>query len=210
MRRYRFVLLAALLLIAGCSGHSTPTPPGVTTLSDVTLRAGPGSDYAVVAQVPENTQVALLGVARSRDCASWVLVRTADGIEGWTVPVLVNVDVAKSVLPTAPLPTADPPPTPLPSACNSGLALVQIGNHLPKSLQVSLAGPEPEFTLSVESGALAQICLAPGDYCYDLTDGNKHETGSLFFAGGRCTCWNWGGDPGHCQCSEDVGQYERP
>ena len=221
MSRYRFILLLALALAAGCASDPTPTvpltptptPPSSIALADVSLHAGLGSDYPEVAQAPKDSAVSLLGTARGSDCTNWVLVRTVDGAEGWTVPVLVNIDISKSVLPAAPTPTAAAPPTPMPATCTDAMALVQIDNNFQKTLDVFMAGAEPGIDLTIEGGAVQLVCVAPGDYCYDLTDGDKHETGYLYFSEGECTCWHWGGgrpQAGSCQCSEDVGQYHRP
>jgi hypothetical protein len=184
----------------------------VNTLADVALRAGPGFVYDTVAQVSKQTPLSLLGMAQGRDCEDWVLVRTAQGDEGWTRPVLVNVDIAQSTLATVPTPGPTARATPMPETCSADLALVEINNTLGKPMQVYLAGPEPGFTLSIGGGETRQVCLAPGEYCYDLSDGEKHERGDLGFDGGVCTCWHWGGAarPEFCECSDDPNDYQRP
>jgi hypothetical protein len=211
--------LACALAVASCDSEPTPTPapptptpPLVNTLADVALRAGPGFVYDTVAQVPKQTALSLLGMALGRDCEDWVLVRTAAGEEGWTRPILVNVDIARSTLPTVPTPGPTSHATPMPETCGAGLALVKIDNALDKPMQVYLAGPEPGFTLAIGSGETRQVCLAPGEYCYDLSDGEKHERGDLGFDGGVCSCWHWGGEarPEFCDCSDDPDAYQRP
>jgi hypothetical protein len=217
MLRYSlWVLLISSLLIASCGADPTPTAPptptlpAVNALAALTLRSGPGGDYGALSQVPQDATLELLGSARGSDCTEWVLVRTSAGDEGWVRPILVNVDAGKSVLQPIPLPT---PETPLPVACSGDLALVEIENNFAVDLEVYMAGPEPGFTLSIQSGAARLVCLTPGEYCYDLTDGEKHETGSLFFPGADCTCWHWGGGfptAGSCRCTDDAGFYQRP
>jgi hypothetical protein len=207
--RYGILLLALTLVLTGC-GAPTPTLPVVNSLADVVLRAGPGPGFDEIAQIPKGAPVELIGSAPGYNCWEWVLVRTADGDEGWTMPILVNVDIEKSVLP--PLPTLTPE-LPLPSACSADLGLLQIDNQVGKALQVYMIGAEPGFTLSIEDGETKQVCLTPGAYCYNRTDGEKHERGNLAVVEGQCTCWHWGGGqprPGSCQCPNDPGQYERP
>jgi hypothetical protein len=210
------LLLVFAFWVAGCSGDPTPTalptptPPVTNSLVDGVLLAGPGPDFDEVAQVPKGAVVSLLGSARGRNCWDWVLVRTADGDEGWIMPVLVNVNIRDIDLPLAPTPT---PAVSLPAACGRDLALVQINNRLGKALDVYMAGAEPGFSLSIGSGTTELVCLTPGEYCYDLTDGDQHQRGGLFFPGGQCTCWHWGGpapQSGGCPCSEDPGDYARP
>ena len=222
--RYGALLLVALALVTASCGNDptptalptaspTPTLPLVSALADVTLRVGPGFDYVEAAQVAKDTSLALLGVARGRDCEEWALVRTAAGEEGWVKPVLVNVDVGKSTLNVAATPTPSTPLVPTPAACSDELALVQIDNNLGVTLELFMSGAEPGLTLTIDSGTARLICLTPGDYCYDLTDGNEHEIGSLFFVGGQCTCWHWGGaspQAGSCQCPQEPGSYQRP
>lgn len=208
--RCALVLLALTLVITGCGGEPTPTLPLVNSLADVILRAGPGPDFGEVAQVPKGTPVELIGSAPGHNCWEWVLVRTPEGEEGWTMPILVNVDIEKSVL--RPLPTFTPE-IPPPSACNADLGLLQIDNQVGKALEVYMTGAEPGFTLSIEDGGTKRVCLTPGEYCYTLTDGEKHERGDLALIEGQCTCWHWGGRqprPGSCECPSDPSQYERP
>lgn len=188
----------------------TPTALVVESIIDVVLRAGPGDVFEETAQVPRGSLVSLMGSGSGRNCWEWVLVRTADGAEGWIMPVLLNLDIGTMDLPSAATPT---PSAPLPAACSAEMALVQINNRMGKTMDVYMSGPEPGFNLSIDDGVSRLVCLTPGDYCYDLTDGAKHERGGLFFPGGRCTCWHWGGpppSPGSCPCSEDPADYTRP
>lgn len=228
MMRYGVLFVLALTLVmTSCGGGATPTTttsptltapptptqPVVNALTDLILRTGPGPDYDETVQVPQDTPLTLLGVALGRDCAEWVLVRTSAGPEGWVRPVLVDVDVDTSVMPFAPTPTPVTSTTPMPATCSGDLALVQINNNFSKELEAFITGAEPGFTVAVGGGTSQLICVAPGQYCYDLTDGVHHETGGLFFPGGQCTCWHWGGAPprpGSCPCLEDPDQYQRP
>lgn len=221
MQRHCLILFVTLLLLASCAPAGTPTPAGpptptpltVKALADVVLHTGPGSDYAELTRLSKGEPVALLGKQRSAVCSEWVLVRTQDGQEGWTLPVLVNVDIERSQMAVIPRPTPAVSPTPVPSSCNDGMALVAIDNGLSQNLSVFMSGPEPEITFGIEGGASFLTCLAPGEYCFDLTDGERHENGSLSFSAEKCTCWHLGGgqpEPGSCQCPEDPAQYERP
>ena len=60
-------------------------------LVNVNLREGPGTAYAAVGSVPENSEVTVVG--RNQD-NSWLLVKTADGKQGWITgdSELVKVD----------------------------------------------------------------------------------------------------------------------
>jgi len=221
--RLFILLLASAFWVASCGGDPTPTahptptvlptptPLVINSLGDTVLQAGPGPDFDEVAQVSKGALVSVIGSARGQNCWDWVLVRTADGDEGWIMPALVNVNIRNMDLPVAPTPT---PVAPLPAACSTDLALVQINNRLDISRDVYMAGPEPGFSLSINSGATELVCLTPGVYCYDLIiGGDNHKRGSLFFPAGQCTCWHWGGPPpqsGGCGCSEDPGDYARP
>jgi len=218
-----FILLLAFAFgVTSCGGDPTPTArptptllptptaPVTNSLIDGVLQAGPGEEFDEVAQVSKGAEVSLIGRARGQNCWDWVLVRTADGDEGWIMPLLVNVDIRKIDLPVVPKPTPAAPP---PDVCSTDLALVQINNRLGLSLELYMAGAEPGFSLSIDSGTTALICVTPGEYCYDLTNGDKHQRGSLFFPEGKCTCWHWGGPPpqsGSCPCSKDPGDYARP
>ena len=207
--RYGILLLALTLVLTGC-GEPTPTLPVVHSLADVILRAGPGPGFDEIAQIPKGTPVELIGSAPGYNCWEWVLVRTPEGEEGWTMPILVNVDIEKSVL--HPLPTLTPQ-VPLPTTCSADLGLLQIDNQVGKAMEVYLIGAEPGFTLSIGDGETKRVCLTPGEYCYKLTDGEKNERGNLAVVGGQCTCWHWGGarpGPGSCDCPSDPGQYQRP
>jgi hypothetical protein len=221
MRKLTLLLILAFCL-SGCGRDPTPTalpsptavptpaPIIVDSLIDAVLLAGPGPDFEETAHVPEGAALNLLGSARGLNCWEWVLVNTADAEQGWIMPALLSVDIRTIDLPAAPTPT---PLTAPPTACTDDLALVQINNRIGKRLDVYMAGAEPGFDLAIDDRVSEFFCLTPGMYCYDLTDGIAHERGSLFFPGGQCTCWHWGGPPpqaGSCPCSDDPVDYARP
>jgi hypothetical protein len=191
----------------------TPTPPSVTALGDVILHSEPSFTASEVGQVSKLSSLSLLGVAVGQDCRDWVLLRAADGTEGWTSPALVNVDTTKSVISAAPTPTPFTPLKPTPETCSADLALVKIDSLIGKRLEAFVSGAEPAFTFSLDSGETLNLCLAPGEYCYFLTDGEKKDYGRLEFKSGMCACWHWGSEASHpalCECSEDVADYQRP
>jgi hypothetical protein len=191
----------------------SPTPHSVTALGDVILHSEPSFTAGEVGRVPRQSSLSLLGAAIGHDCQDWVLVRGADGTEGWTSPVLVNVDVEKSVISPALTPTPLTPLRPTPETCNADLALVKIDSVIGKSLQAFVSGAEPAFTFSLDSGETLNLCIAPGEYCYFLTDGEKKDRGHLKFEAGMCACWHWGSEashPAYCECSDDVADYQRP
>ena len=221
------VSLIMALLVTSC--RSEPTPTNVPTqtpttspaptqsvvslLADLSLRAGPGADYSEIVPVSKDSPLNLLGVARGRDCKRWVLVRAPDGREGWLRLILIDGDIENYDIPSAPFPPPAALETPIPATCTGELALVQINNNFSGDLEAFVAGAESGFTLAIDGGASSFICVAPGQYCYDLTDGQNHETGGLFLPGGQCTCWHWGGarpQPGSCPCPEDPTQFQRP
>ena len=86
---------------------ATPEPPPQVAAEGGNLRAGPGQQYDVVAQLPPGTPLLLRG---RNDAGDWLVVSTEDGKEGWLFAELVlggrtEIDA---------LPTRTPPPTPGP------------------------------------------------------------------------------------------------
>lgn len=76
----------------------TPTPPVQTTLTapTVNLRAGPGSDYAILATWGQGTAMTVLG--RSAD-SSWFSVEAPDGQIGWMAAAILGVVADAQALP---------------------------------------------------------------------------------------------------------------
>jgi hypothetical protein len=74
-------------------------------LSNLNLRAGPGTNYAIVGQLPANAEAVALG---RNENGSWLQVRTEAGATAWLTgdPALVKVDQAVA----ANLPVVEAPP----------------------------------------------------------------------------------------------------
>jgi len=83
----------------------TPTPGstaiyGQVQAASLNLRQGPGTAYAPIGAVGEESQLVILG--RNAD-GSWLHVRTADGQEGWVAAQFVGLAVDIDRLPLATL-----------------------------------------------------------------------------------------------------------
>jgi hypothetical protein len=98
-----------------------PTPPPASTTPQATskyqavnVRAGPGTDYAVIGALPAGESCDIIG--RNAD-SSWWQIRCADGSIGWVSDGVVNVSGDTSSVPVinvAPPPPRPATPTPLP------------------------------------------------------------------------------------------------
>jgi Bacterial SH3 domain len=82
----KWMLLMALLLtlLPVASGANTVNaqgePDAYVNVASVNLRAAPNRNGAIIAELPSNTQLRVLGRDKK---ATWVLVETADGKQGW-------------------------------------------------------------------------------------------------------------------------------
>lgn len=95
----------------------------VQALSNLNLRAGPGTNYAIVGQLPANAEMVVVG--RNKD-GSWLQVQTETGTVAWLTgdAALVKVDQAL----VAKLPTVEAPPP----AYDAGNPLVnRVLNEIP-------------------------------------------------------------------------------
>lgn len=94
---------------ATATPQPTPEPAqaGVTAqaLTNLNLRGGPGTNYAIVGQLPANAEIDVVGRNEKGD---WLLVQTEAGAEVWLTsdPALVKVDQALA----ANLPVVEAPP----------------------------------------------------------------------------------------------------
>ena len=90
----------------------TDTPTATPTLAPIKgittdllrVRAGPGTDFAILARIDKGASITLL--ARSLD-SKWLLVDSTSNPRGW-----VSVDFVDAPIPVATLPIADLSPTP--------------------------------------------------------------------------------------------------
>lgn len=84
---------------------------GQVTAQELNVRSGPGTDYAIVAQLIEGEWFAILG--RTSD-QSWLRIRTAASLDGWVFASLVRLGQAVDRYPVVVVPA-----TPTPSACRT-------------------------------------------------------------------------------------------
>ncbi len=96
---------------AGSGSSSTPAPTGVTTTpnTNLSLRAGPGTNYARSGVIPAGTTAAVLG--KNAD-ASWLYI-SYNGAEAWIAAWLATVNGDLGVVPvTSQAGTGSAPSTP--------------------------------------------------------------------------------------------------
>ncbi|RME84799.1 MAG: SH3 domain-containing protein, partial [Caldilineae bacterium] len=75
----------------------TPTPlPSPQAAYDANVRAGPGTNYDIIAPLYAGTAVEILG--RDED-AQWFAIRLPDGTEGWVFASLLSADIDSATLP---------------------------------------------------------------------------------------------------------------
>lgn len=103
----------------------TPATPVAELLRDMIVRAGPGSQYAVVESLTAGSMIDIIGVSED---GAWFLIVLGDGQQGWvtTAASLVDVYGALTVVPVAAVPTETvtqaPSQTPTPSINPSAVA----------------------------------------------------------------------------------------
>ena len=91
--------------------NPTPSGPQVVAAAVVNVRAGPGTDYAVVASLPPEVPLPIIG---RNEASSWWQIEGPDGNSGWVADSVVTASQAVSIPLTAPPPL--PTPTPIPAA----------------------------------------------------------------------------------------------
>jgi hypothetical protein len=198
----------------------------VVSAEAANLRAGPGTNYAIVGQAQQGDALQVIGRSPGGD---WLLVVAPDGRRGWLSISLLKVNlvldgVAVAELPPTPTPavTPTPNPTPAPRVCPPGPALVQVISELDMQLTLKLQGPE-EVIMIIPAGATQHYCLAPGEYSYAATaPSGETKAGAKAFVHepGNCECWWWYATtsplvmrapiPGSCKCSPDPALYVSP
>jgi len=88
----------------------TPAAPQVVAAGVVNVRSGPGTNYPVVASLPANVPVAIIG---QNQAGSWWQIQGPDGSTGWVAGSVVEARNAGSV-PVVSAPPPPAPPTPIP------------------------------------------------------------------------------------------------
>ncbi len=113
------------------TASSTPTPECVVQPSSVNLRAGPGTNYDIVAVFRQGDALAVTG--RTED-GTWFEVVAKDGRRGWMAASIVECSVATDAIPIQrdipPSPTA-PPPTRTPVPTDTPVPAGEEGNVPP-------------------------------------------------------------------------------
>lgn len=140
----------------------TPTPntePQLTTIADLNVRSGPGTDYDLLGLLPSGTATEIVGRDETRQ---WWQIRfdpSPTGL-GWVAAdpsfsKVVNVEsvpVAQAPpTPTAP-PTSTPTATPEPSATPTPVPTSAAPTNTPiPSATATLVGPQVQFVVSDDS-----------------------------------------------------------
>jgi len=98
-------------------------------------------------------------------------------------------------------------------ACQPGMALVEIYNHLGATLNLSMSGPE-QVNLTIGANTMRRVCIYAGTYSHYATAwGYGSDSGSEVWESGDCQCWDWYSwvNPNPiCSCSNNIGDYSRP
>jgi serine/threonine-protein kinase len=97
---------------------ATPATPVAVVRRDLTVRAGPGTNYPAVETISANTQVEIIGIS---DDGSWFQVTLEDGRSAWLSASVTLIDVAGDVAsaPVAQAPTATATETPTATATDT-------------------------------------------------------------------------------------------
>ncbi len=107
-RRYLMlvVVLMGVLLLSACGGTKEQEVKA-QALTNLNLRAGPGTNYSIVGKLPAGSEITVIG--RDKD-GSWLHVKTDEGSEVWLTadPTLVEVD--EKLVAALPVVEAPPPP----------------------------------------------------------------------------------------------------
>jgi hypothetical protein len=101
------ILLVVLFYANACSGLTSPAPTGevqASVLSNVNLRSGPGTNYAVVGSVPANSEVTIIG--RNED-STWLRVKSDAAEQVWVTADANLIKLDQSLL--AGLPVVEAP-----------------------------------------------------------------------------------------------------
>jgi hypothetical protein len=110
------ILLFALFYLNACGSGTSPGPatPGAanseveaTVLSNVNLRGGPGTNYAVVGSVPANSTVTVIG--RNED-GDWLQVKSDAAEQVWVTADAALIKIDETLL--AGLPVVEAPALP--------------------------------------------------------------------------------------------------
>ena len=92
----------------------SPTPPAIArvTSASLNLRNGPGSQFSVIQEFPNGSELIILGKSQNDD---WLNVRSQDNAEGWMATSYLGFDVDLDAIPVkevTPVPTPSRTATP--------------------------------------------------------------------------------------------------
>ena len=102
--------VVALALLAGAAGLSPARaqsgPEATVVPATLNMRYGPGTEYAVIAQVGHGAALTLLARDDVPANGLWLYSRTADGVEGWLLSDYLDIraDLSLDALPVRPAP----------------------------------------------------------------------------------------------------------
>ena len=147
------------------TGIPAPEPVRLRVTQPANVRAGPSTQFPILAQLPAGAELAPSAITRQRD-GDWYLIRLADDRTGYIFSGLVQVlnPVALPALPTAivivpptvappavtPSPTATPEPTPTPTETPTPTATATATPvPLPTATFTPLASPTPVETPTI-------------------------------------------------------------
>ena len=91
-----------------------PTPRGTVTTATANVRTGDSTVYPVIATLPQDTVVELVGISSTG--SGWYQVRLPSGQLGWMSPTVITVSGDVGRLPRVTPPPPPVTPTPIPTA----------------------------------------------------------------------------------------------
>ena len=91
-----------------------PTPRGTVTTASANVRTGDSTIYPVIATLPQDTVVELVGIASTG--SGWYQARLPSGQLGWMSPTVITVSGDVGRLPRVTPPPPPVTPTPIPTA----------------------------------------------------------------------------------------------
>ena len=182
----------------------TPTPtvpntPSLTTLTDLNVRAGPGTDYDLLGLLPSGSSVEVVGRDETRQ---WWQIRFAPSPNqlGWVVsdPAYSRTSGVENV------PVAQPPATPTPTPSNTPVP----ATFTPTPVETEKPTPTPTSTPTATPPATSEI---------------EFDVSPTSIQGGECVQVSWnvsgvrevyfegegvGGSDSFTDCPNDTKSYE--
>jgi uncharacterized protein YraI len=145
---------------------TVPSGPSLITKTDLNVRAGPGTNYALLGLFPTGTDVEIIGRDEGRQWWQVRFVPAPDGV-GWVSadPEFSQVFNAENipVVPAPPTPTGTPTTTPLPTDTPTNTPIPSTDTPTPTTTPTATATGEPtniEFDVSptsIEGGECVMV-----------------------------------------------------